>query len=499
MKRKLICLALGATAASTASASDFGEKVEALARALSNQLFGIARPLAESSTASISAADADSDAASLVTAADGLRVTVVSAHADLGPNIDMMALWPNETRPTHLIACNEQDPGDVAVQRINLKTGVPEDIISSGLDSCDPVRRTAWGTVIVGEEAGSDGRVFEILDPLGTTGVVITGFGAATVSSDPGHVVRREAVGQLSFEGIALLPNGVMYSSDENRPSSGNPGGGIFKFIPSVPWTGGPPITALDQSPLVDGTIWGLRIGVRSGNTDFGQGNEFGRGVWVQVDTSADPIDLRAAGRALKLTHYYRPEDMDVDLAALQAGRVRCCSRKTGDDGENDDQHFGEIYCLTDGTIAEATDTSILEPQTVGADTFMLNLSSVPEYQLLVIGNREFAMMDNIAYQPGRGNWIVHEDGEGPKYSFPRNNDIWACTDDGADEDNLADACVRVMTLNDLGAESTGGLFDASGKTFYFSVQHNVTGHGVILKVTGWDGRRRRFSPWNWN
>jgi hypothetical protein len=42
------------------------------------------------------------------------------------------------------------------------------------------------------------------------------------------------------------------------------------------------------------------------------------------------------------------------------------------------------------------------------------------------------------------------------------------------------------MSLNDLNAESTGGFFDASGKAYYVSVQHNVTGHGVILKVTGW-------------
>jgi secreted PhoX family phosphatase len=95
-------------------------------------------------------------------------------------------------------------------------------------------------------------------------------------------------------------------------------------------------------------------------------------------------------------------------------------------------------------------------------------------------------MMDNIAYQPGRGNWLVQEDGEGPGATPPRNNDIWDCLDDGADENNLADACVRVITLNDLKAESTGGLFDADGDAYYFSVQHNVTGHGVILKVTGW-------------
>jgi secreted PhoX family phosphatase len=46
---------------------------------------------------------------------------------------------------------------------------------------------------------------------------------------------------------------------------------------------------------------------------------------------------------------------------------------------------------------------------------------------------------------------------------------------------------VRVATLNDLTAEWTGGIFDATGRTFYVSVQHNVTGHGVILRITGWD------------
>jgi secreted PhoX family phosphatase len=93
-------------------------------------------------------------------------------------------------------------------------------------------------------------------------------------------------------------------------------------------------------------------------------------------------------------------------------------------------------------------------------------------------------MPDNVAYQPGSGNWIIHEDGEGAE--FGRNNDIWSCVDDGLDRDGLADACAKIITLNDLTAESTGGVFDATGKRFFFSVQHNVTGHGVILEVTGW-------------
>ncbi len=31
-----------------------------------------------------------------------------------------------------------------------------------------------------------------------------------------------------------------------------------------------------------------------------------------------------------------------------------------------------------------------------------------------------------------------------------------------------------------------GGIFHATGERFFVSIQHNVTGHGVILEITGW-------------
>lgn len=102
--------------------------------------------------------------------------------------------------------------------------------------------------------------------------------------------------------------------------------------------------------------------------------------------------------------------------------------------------------------------------------------------QYLVIGNPELAMMDNIANQPGRANWIIHEDGD----QLRGNNDLWDCLPDGADADLLSDGCVRIATLNDLEAEWTGGVFDATGTRFFVSVQHNVTGHGIVLEVAGW-------------
>jgi len=223
-----------------------------------------------------------------------------------------------------------------------------------------------------------------------------------------------------------------------------------------------------------------MRVGRNSANTDVGQGNEFGRGVWVEM-AGAPPQNLRSAAATLKLTSYYRPEDMSIDQVVLAAGSVRFCGTNTGQDtptsDPNGDNHWGEVYCVTDGTVEQASTITV---------SGGINTASIPEYQPLIIGDLDFAMPDNLDIQPGRGNFIVNEDGDGPIYSPPRNNDIWVCLDDGADTDHLTDACVKMMSLNDLTAESTGGIFDGTGKRYFVSIQHNVTGHGVVLEINGW-------------
>jgi len=494
MNRLLTLTAAAAVAAATAASAhdfprvhhrpslDFGERIEALTRAHSLELFGFFAPLAESSTLSLSATEAAANPQMLLSVAPGLRVRVLSAAANLAPNIDQMLLYP-ANHPTHIIACNEQGIGQIGVQRIELKTGKAENIIASGLTSCDPARITPWGTVVVGEENGINGRVFEILDPLHTSDVTVPASGFAA-TSDPVHVAGRPALGQFAFEGIGILPNGVVYLTDENRPGGGaigNPGGALVKFIPTLLWSpGAPAITDLAQSPWNDGSLFGFRVGRNTSNTDVGQGNEYGRGVWVAI-TGAAPLNLRAAASALKLTAYYRPEDMSIDLESLAEGDVRFCGTNTGQDvpdtTANGDNHWGEVYCVTDGTLTNASAITV---------TNGINTASIPEYHTLVLGTLDFAMPDNLDIQPRTGVFVVDEDGEGAIYDTPRNNDIWACLDDGDDADTLSDGCVRAMSLNDLTAEPTGGFFDATGSHYYVSIQHNITGHGVILDVSGW-------------
>jgi hypothetical protein len=464
------------TAGIALSAVDFGVVRDNLLASKTMSLFGIEEPLRASSTRSADPVVAATDARRLVKLADGLRARIVTQGV-AAPVIDMIALWPNDTTPTHLIFCNEEDPADPGVQRLELSSG-QVDTILTGTQSCDPAHVTPWGTVIFAEEAGggaAGGRLYEMIDPLHTTNVLLDRTTGA-ITNGPGgegasNIVARTALGILSFEGIGALPSGVVYYGDEQRPGNGTPGGAYFKFIPTtLRATGAGPISSLDQSPLVSGSIYGLRLGKRSGNADYGQGTEFGMGTWVSVARAA-PVDLRAVAASMKLMGNYRPEDR----ASMAAGNVRFCANNTGNEG--DDHLWGNTICLHDGTVAQAATSSV-----------------VPEVQLLVQGSAQFAMMDNIASQPGRGNWLIHEDGASS--STGRNNDLWDCLPDGADDDTLSDGCVRVGTLNDLGpaggvnvgdpAEWTGGVFDATGKHFYVSVQHNMTGFGVILDITGW-------------
>ncbi len=77
-------------------------------------------------------------------------------------------------------------------------------------------------------------------------------------------------------------------------------------------------------------------------------------------------------------------------------------------------------------------------------------------------------------------------EGCGDQLRRPHNNDLWDCLPDGPDQDLLSDGCVRIATLDDLTAEWTGGTFDATGRHFYVSIQHNISGKATILDITGW-------------
>ncbi len=418
--------------------------------AQSQALFGFGKPLATGLTGTFTG---PGDQA--VELATGLSARLVTDR--VGKNADMIALWPDDENPTYAIVCNEINgtlPGAPAtVQRVHLSDGEVSDMIF-GLKSCDPAQRTAWGTIIVGEEAGSSGRLYEILDPLNTNGVSVNRSIGTT--SDPSRVVARTAVGQLSYEGVALLDDGTMYYADERRPSNGMAGGGIYKFVPTSPFTAGAPITDLADSPLASGSVFVMRLGTRSGFSDYGQGSNTGAGTWMALTTPGDPTtwDLDAAAKLAGMTGFYRPEDMDLDPVALADGRIRACWNNTGRDTA---ANWGETLCLEDVPAPS---------QPTGAQ---------PVVTPFAIGNPELRMADNLDFQPGTGILYLLMDAttssENPAFT---NDAVWACLPDGADPDTLSDGCVRVMNLRDGMAEFTGIEFLADGQSFLIHLQHRT-------------------------
>jgi len=431
----------------------------------SQPLFGVGQPLTASSAASITQAQALADPTRLVTLAKGLEASVVAAGPDdgVGPNADQMVLWP-PSNPTHIILVNEEGSSEPGLQKVDLATGEATTILT-GIDDNDPVRVTPWGTIVFGEEA-SDGAMYEIIDPLDPS-LEGTTLNRATQVFTPSttKIKRIDGLGFNAFEGLAIMPNGVTYYGNELAAEAGAPAGAYYKFVPTTPRTpGSPAITNLSQSPYASGKVYAFRAGTNSNN---GQGFQYGTGSWQEL-VGANGQLLKPLAVAAKATGYYRPEDVSIDEAALAAGNVRFCGNDTGRDSA---RYWGETICFTDGTVAASASGS-----------------TTPQVQLLVQGSQAINMPDNIAYQPGRGNWIVHEDGStgAQPTGVGPNNDLWDCLDDGADIDTLSDGCVRIASINDTTAEWTGGFFDASGKNFYVSIQHNISGYGTILKITGW-------------
>jgi secreted PhoX family phosphatase len=446
-----IAVAVGSAVVAVAG-GDPGQQLQDQLEAHSVQYFGVTSGLPASSTM-----DVDDPAApplAFATLAKGLSARVVTSGV-AAPNLDMGALWPI-SNPKWLLYCNEQGASDPGVQRIDLATGAATTVLT-GVTSCDPLHVTPWGTVVFGEEA-SDGHMWEMVQPESITGAIVDRITGAV--SDP-RIVRRDALGSVAFEGITFLPSGVGYYGDELAPTAGTPGGAYHKFVPTHPRTGSGSITDLAESPLTSGAVYALRVGQGS-NT--GQGMAQGDGTWVAVTPSATG-SLRPGDRAALATGYYRPEDLNLDEQALATGQVRFCGNNTGREQAH---YYGETICVTDGPAATATTNA-----------------ANPKVQLLVAGSPAINMPDNIAFQPGRGNWIIHEDAE-TDFEGPHNNDLWSCLDDGSDDGLLSDGCLRIATLNDLDAEWTGGFFDPTGQHFYVSIQHNATGKGLVVDITGW-------------
>jgi hypothetical protein len=470
--------------------ADFGIQVEKLLKEQSEKLFGVEKPLATSASPTVGPYRTPIQTASdQVLAASGLQVEYLTREA--ANATDMIAFYPAQN-PTHFITCveggrqflidggtpNVYDAGDKlnpSVQRIDLDTGAVETILR-GMTACDGITTTAWGTIVATEER-IDGGAYEIFNPLGVTEQTVIDRASGAVT-DPANIAKRTALPTMSWEGIAVLPTGVVIAGDELRPGTGGAdrdGGAIFKFVPAMPRLVSGPIANLSESPLAAGSVYAMQVSCVNNNQQYGQGCEIGNAAWVMVNAATARSDANAAGA----TGYYRPEDLHQDPMYQDEANpeaVRFCWANTGNEGA---KNYAEAVCGVDSAPLTASNTQ----RTVVVNRF-------------VEGDTDFNSFDNLAFQPGTGNLYVIED--------HNNGDIFACLPDGMDRDIKTDGCVKMLSVKDSSAEPTGFLFDASGRTAYVSIQHSddtnmplVDGYRSddVLKITGFKVKKQ---GWSW-
>lgn len=478
-------------AARAEEGADFGLKVEQLLKEQSVKLFGVEMPLAASAPPTVGPYRTSTQAArDQVLVASGLQVEYLTRAA--ANATDMMAFYPAQN-PTHLITCVEggrqflvdggtpgvYDAGDKlnpSVQRINLETGAVETLLR-GMWSCDGIRTTAWGTVLATEER-TDGGAYEIFNPLGVTEQTVIDRASGAVT-DPANIAKRTALPTMAWEGLIVLPTGVVIGGDELRPGTGGAdrdGGAIFKFVPAMPRLVPGPVVNLSESPLATGAVYAMQVSCTTGQ-QYGQGCEIGNAAWVMVNAATARGDANAAGA----TGYYRPEDLHEDPTYKNEANpdaVRFCWANTGNE---EAQNYAEVVCGIDRAPLVASNTQ----RTVTVNRF-------------VEGDTDHNSFDNLAFQPGTGNLYIIEDHD--------NGDVIACLPDGLDRDIKTDGCVKMLSVKDSSAEPTGFLFDASGTTAYVSIQHSDDAHmplvdgyrsDDVLKITGFKQRSKK-DVWQW-
>ena len=465
---------------------DFGAFIQHQLSAHSEQLFGFRHPLTESV---LGPYDGPNNLQA-IQVADGLQVSLVSSA--VASAADQIAFWPDDVNPTHVFVCDEET-STPAVQRVDLSAPANANAttIVTGLSSCDPVRRTPWGTILVAEEE-SDGGLYEIIDPVSITTPISVTNRATGATSDAAHLVKRQAVGALAYRGHrgeGRWRGRFMPTRTSHRTATA--------AVPSTNSCRRSPIRVQarsrcrPQSPLAAGTIYGLRVAA-SGSSRWGQGAETGNGSWVLVTMPPDGdgnINLRAAALAQKFTGYYRPEDMDVDPVAAAKGVFRACWANTGRKS-----HTGDSIVENSGVQSEIMCLTENPPTPFDPDPAT---GTIPTVDRFLTGSEQRAMYDNVAFQPRTGNLVVLEDGEVTAVKSAtttelRGNDLWICLPDSTDDDHLSDGCVRFASIRDTTAEPSGFVFFGSGREALVHIQHRAyndglgeTNHGALVKISG--------------
>ena len=465
MKRIISATAACLAMTTAAVALDFGAEMQNMLTTNAKMLFGFNKGIGESAPESAKEGfrTTSQKPEDQIILADGLKAEY--ATRDIAHHADMIAFYPKDN-PTHMIVCIEGDREELeggklnpGVQRVSMADGKVETVVR-GTSSCDGIRTTPWNTVLFTEE-DDEGGAYEILNPLAVTEVSIKDR-ATGETTDAAAVAKWPKLPKMAWEGLTILPSGVVFAGDELRPGTTYPntdGGAIYKFVPAKAMTA-TSITSLEASPFAAGKTYAMQVSCQK-TPQVGQGCEVGGAMWMEVN----PVNARIEADLKGATGYYRPEDLHQDVTFKGEG-VKFCWTNTGNAGIG---NYGEVMCAID-KMPDAIDDG---KQQVAVTRFLE-------------GNSDLNQPDNLEIHPQTGIVYVIEDNP--------NGDIWACLPDGSDVDTKSDGCMKMLSVKDTSAEPTGFIFSPDGKTAYVNIQHSddkgmakVDGYGTddMIKITG--------------
>ena len=303
----------------------------------------------------------------------------------------------------------------------------------------DPATATPFGSVLTGEET-SGGRLFEIRNPKSNGNNI--------------HVEFLDKIPSVAHEGLRFDRDGNLYFVDEFNSGS------VYKFVPRA------------HGNLKAGQSFVLVVDTFDGNAaeDYNSASNVdeprtGAAHWEPL-TDADGVALpgvsdpfafvattggRNAADSVGGTPYGRPED--VTMTTLANGNQIVYFTATSEDAvygiELIDEATAEVRIFVDrNTIDLATGAPVGSP---------------------------FNNPDNLA-TGADGSIYVVEDQEVP------NADIWKVVD--ADNDGVADALGRWISLGVQGAEPTGLEQDPNDPNrFIVNIQHPDSGNDALWEI----------------
>jgi len=359
----------------------------------------------------------------------GFKQTIVASEPAFADAIDMNT--QNETGPDagrYLYRPTEGSISEVSVT--DLLTGITKRLaFRQDWESFDPIAWTPWGTLLVGEEAGTQQKPDPDF-PNAKGGLMYEIFLTPGDPTTAQKIVARPALGSKAHEGTRIDRRGYVYGISENNP------GFIFRFIPDK------------HGDLSSGQLFALKI-------TNATGDRTGDAEWLPLDRAAVQIDANTAAAAAGATGYNRPEDIEI-------------ATSSGTSVEGNDV----LYVAITGTAAPSDNRIIaieLQEPKGGSDHAT---AFVWDYVRVGLNTTsQFEMPDNLALDHD-GNLFIAEDPGGSFATGKRKgDDIWLATP-GVGKHAPAAAVLRFASLTDCTAEPTGLYVDLKRDRLFVNVQH---------------------------